>query len=62
MLTTLTLSQTETQAWAADAQLRTAARQDAARAAVRHGRRFYQVQGADGRVLAVGENRLTAAT
>lgn len=60
MLLTLTISETETRAWATSPAVRRDARRAAAKAAVKAGRRFYQVRGADGRVLAVGEVDLTA--
>ena len=60
MLLTLTISETETRNWATCPATRAAAKIEAFRRAFRAGRRFYQVQGADGRVLAVGEIDLTA--
>lgn len=61
MLLTLTISETETQAWATSPATRAAAKIEAFRRAFRLGRRFYQVQSATGRVLFVGEVDLTRA-
>lgn len=55
MLLTMTLTDSETSRWSADSRLRADLKLLASKTSSAKSRRFWQVQGADGRVLAVGE-------
>jgi hypothetical protein len=55
MLLTMTLTDSETSRWSVDGRLRADLKLLAAKTSTAKNRRFWQVQGANGSVLAVGE-------
>lgn len=62
MLLTIHITETETRRWAEDANLRAELKGEADRRAYLAGRRFWQVAGSNGRMLAVGETGVTTVS
>lgn len=62
MLLTIHITESETRRWSEDPELRAELKADADRRAYHVGRRFWQVAGSNGRLLAVGETGVTAVS